>query len=203
VPAVVLGLLGVPALTGSGALAVAVAVFGHVLWVAQMARHRKRPRLDWGLRLVLTGTAFLFPATLLGLGFAFGLLSGPQLGTTSAVVALGGWISLTIAGMLLKIVPFLVWYRIYAPQVGKAPVPTLPQLAWPAAEAAAYGLLTAAMILLPIAIATGHVFWIRAAAAVLSLGALAFKGSLGRILWHFARGRARAAAARPAEAPAR
>jgi hypothetical protein len=91
----------------------------------------------------------------------------------------------------------------YAPQVGKTQVPTLPQLAWPAAEATAYGLLTAAMILLPIAIAVGHVFWIRAAAAVLSLGALAFAGSLGRILWHFARGTARVAAARPAEASAR
>jgi hypothetical protein len=202
-PAVVLGLLGVPALTAPGALAVAVAVFGHTLWVARMARHRKRPRLDWGLRLVLTGTVFLFPVTLLGLGFAFGLLSGPQLGTAYAVLALGGWVSLTIAGMMLKIVPFLVWYRVYAPQVGKAQVPTLPQLAWPAAEATAYGLLTAAMILLPIAIATSHVFWIRATAAMLSLGALAFGGSLGRILWHFARGTARAAAARPAEAPAR
>jgi hypothetical protein len=203
VPAVALGLLGVPALTGPGALAVAVAVFGHTLWVARMVRHRKRPRLDWGLRLVLTGTAFLFPVTLLGLGFAFGLLSGPQLGTAYAVLALGGWVSLTIAGMMLKIVPFLVWYRIYAPQVGKAQVPALPQLAWPPAEATAYGLLTAAMILLPIAIATGHVVWIRATAAVLSLGALAFGVSLGRILWHLARGTARAAAARPAAAPAR
>jgi hypothetical protein len=203
VPAVALGLLGVPALTGPGALAVAVAVFGHTLWVARMVRHRTRPRLDWGLRLVLTGTAFLFPVTLLGLGFAFGLLSGPQLGTAYAVLALGGWVSLTIAGMMLKIVPFLVWYRIYAPQVGKAQVPALPQLAWPAAEATAYGLLTAAMILLPIAIATGHVVWIRATAAVLSLGALAFGVSLGRILWHLARGTARAAAARPAAAPAR
>ena len=26
-----------------------------------------------------------------------------------AVIVLGGWVSLTIAGMMLKIVPFLVW----------------------------------------------------------------------------------------------
>jgi hypothetical protein len=82
-------------------------------------------------------------------------------------------------------------------------VPTLPQLAWPAAEASAYGLLTIAMIFLPIAIAAGHEIWIRAAAAVLSLGALAFTTSLGRILWHFTRRTARAAPVRPAEAHAR
>ena len=36
--------------------------------------------------------------------------------------------------MMLKIVPFLVWYRVYAPRAGRQPVPTLAQLSWPAAE---------------------------------------------------------------------
>jgi hypothetical protein len=108
VPVVVVGLLAVPGLIGPGAFAVTAAVFGHGLWVVRMTRHRKRPQLDWGLRFVLTGTAFLLPATVLGLGFAFELLSGPPLGTAYAVLSLGGWVSLTITGMMLKIVPFLV-----------------------------------------------------------------------------------------------
>ncbi len=192
VPAVVLGLLGVPALVGPGAVAVALAALGHAVWVVRMVRQRKRPQLDWGLSFVLTGTVFLLPVTSLGLGLALDLFSGPRLGLCYAVLGLGGWVSLTIAGMMLKIVPFLVWYRVYSPQVGKAPVPTLPQLAWPAGEASAYALLTAGMILLPIAVAAGEAVWIRAAGAVLSLGALAFGASIGRILCHLTRGTVRA-----------
>jgi len=194
VPAVVVGLLGAPVLIVPGALAVALAAAGHALWVARMARHRKRPQLDWGLRFVLTGTVFLLPATILGLGFALGVFSGPHLGLAYAVLALGGWISLTIVGMMLKIVPFLVWYRVYSPLAGKAPVPTLAQLSWPAGEATAYALLTGAMVLLPIALVMGEVAWIRAAGAVLSLGALAFGASIGHVLRKLIRSVARPAA---------
>jgi hypothetical protein len=203
VPAIMVGLLGIPALIAPGALAVALAVLGHGVWVVRMARHRKRPQLDWGLRFVLTGAAFLLPATSLGLGFAFDAVSGPQLGTAYAVLALGGWVSLTIAGMMLKIVPFLVWYRVYSPHAGKRPVPTLPQLEWPAAEASAYALLLAGMTLLPIAIAVGDVVWIRVAGTILALGAIAFGASLGRIVCHLTRRAATSAPVRPAEMPAR
>ena len=37
---------------------------------------------------------------------------------TYGVLALGPWASLTIVGMLLKIVAFLVWYRVYGPRAG-------------------------------------------------------------------------------------
>jgi hypothetical protein len=187
VPAVVLGLLGVSALIAPGALAVALAALGHAVWVVRMARHRKRPQLDWGLRFALTGTVFLLPVTALGLGFALDLFSGPHLGSSYAVLVLGGWASLTIVGMMLKIVPFLVWYRVYSPQAGKAPVPTLAQLSWPGGEVSAYLLLTGGMVLLPIAVATGEAEWVRAAGAVLSLGALAFGLSIGHILRHLTR----------------
>ena len=63
-----------------------------------------------------------------------------------AVLVLGGWVSLTIAGMMLKIVPFLVWYRAYSPRVGREPVPTLAQLSWPRVEGVAYVLLTGGVI---------------------------------------------------------
>jgi hypothetical protein len=202
VPALVLGLLGVPALVAPGALAVALAALGHTVWVVRMARHRKRPQLDWGLRFVLTGTAFLLPVTALGLGFAFDLLSGPQLGSSYAVLALGGWVSLTIAGMMLKIVPFLVWYRVYGPRAGKAPVPTLGQLSWPGGEVSAYLLLTGGMVLLPIAIAAEEAEWIRAAGAILSLGALTFGVTIGHVLHPLMRAVTRESAA-PVQAHAR
>src|SRR5574341_1427669 len=151
-----------------------------------MVRSRKRPALDWGLRLALTGTAFLVAGTLAGLGFAFDLLSGPRAGLAYAALALGGWASLTIIGTMLKVVPFLVWYHAYASLVGKAPVPTLAQLSWPAAERAAYWLLTGGMTLLAGALAAGDATWIRLAGAALAAGALAFVAALARVLHHLA-----------------
>jgi hypothetical protein len=202
VPAVVIGLLGMPMLVRPGAVAVAVAAMGHAVWVARMVRQRKRPALDWGLRFALTGTGFLLPATGLGLGFAFDLISGPHLALAYAVLALGGWVSLTIAGIMLKIVSFLVWYEVYSPQAGKCPVPTLPQLAWRAGERAAYALLSSGMILLPMAVASGDTAWISAAGVVLSLGAIAFGGSIGRILSHLTGHRAKTERAMPTAAAA-
>ena len=72
---------------------------------------------------------------MLGVALATDRLSGPRVALAYAVVVLGGWVSLTIVGMMLKIVPFLVWYRAYGPRAGREPVPTLAQLSWPRAEA--------------------------------------------------------------------
>lgn len=194
VPGLVAGLLlEASALTVVGASLVAVAVAGHLAWVAEMAWRGKRPSLDWGLRFVLTGAAFLSPATLLGLGFATGLWSGPRLALAYGVLALGGWVSLTIAGMMLKIVPFLVWYRAYGPRAGRRPVPTLAQLGWPAGEGTAYALLTTGLATLAIAIGIGDAAVITIAATLVAAGGLAFGLALVRVLGHL-RARARQAA---------
>jgi len=203
VPAVVVGLLGAPALVGPGAIAVAVAVAAHLTWVWCMARDRKRPGLDWGLRFVLTGSVFLIGAAIIGLALAFDLLSGPRAAMAYAVLALGGWVSLTIVGMMLKIIPFLVWYRVYAPWAGRAPVPTLAQLGWPAAERLGYGLLTGGVASLAAALATGHVELIRAAGAVLAAGALCFAATVASALHHMALCGRRPAIAGASDAPTR
>jgi hypothetical protein len=184
VPATVVGLLLESRLAVLGAIAVAAAVTAHLGWILTMVRARRRPALDWGLRFVLVGAAFLVPATGLGLALAAGAVNGPRWALAYAAVALGGWASLTIAGMMLKIVPFLVWYRVYSPHAGKAPVPMLAQLSWPRAEGLAYALLVGGFALLPAAVAIGQVEWIRAAGSVLFLGALAFAAALARVLRH-------------------
>jgi hypothetical protein len=185
VPAVAAGLaLGRPALVLPGAVAVAVALGVHAGLVAGFAWHRKRPTLDWGLRFVLTGTACLVPSGALGLALALGVGSGPRAALAYAVLALGGWVSLTIVGMMLKIVPFLVWYRVYAPRAGRERVPTLAQLSWPAAERLAYGLLTAGTLGLAATVAVGKPAAIAVTGTIVSLGALAFAAALGRTLGH-------------------
>jgi hypothetical protein len=185
VPVVVGGVLAqAPAITGLGAIAVAAAVAAHLVWIAGMARSRKRPVLDWGLRFTLIGAAFLVPSTALGLGFALDLVSGPRLGLAYAVLVLGGWVSLTIVGMLLKIVPFLVWYRAYGPHVGRRPVPTLAQLGWPAVEGVALALLTVGIAGLAGAVALGDAVWIRLTGLVVAGGAVAFATVIGCALHH-------------------
>jgi hypothetical protein len=188
VSGLVLGLLVQPALAGPAAVAVATAVAGHLWWVIRIAHDRRRPALDWGLRFVLTGAAFLAPATALGLAFALGLLHGPRPALAYAVVTLGGWVSLTIAGMMLKIVPFLVWLRVYSPHAGRAPVPTLAQLSWPAGEALAFALLVGGVLGVAAAVAVGHIAWIRGAGMLLALGAATLALTIARILSHLVRG---------------
>jgi hypothetical protein len=195
VPVLVAGLVREHAAsTVVGASLVAIAVAGHLAWVAEMAWDRKRPSLDWGLRLVLTGAVFLPAATVLGLGFATALWSGPRLGLAYAVLALGGWVSLTIAGMMLKIVPFLVWYRAYGAQAGRRPVPRLADLGWPAGERTAYALLTSGMIALAIGAAAGDAAAITTGGILVATGGLAFGLVLARVLGHL---RARAHQAAP------
>jgi hypothetical protein len=200
VPGVVAGLLGVPGLVAPGAIAIAAAIAGHLAWILRMARSRRRPALDWGLRFVLTGSAFMIPAAAAGLGLALDLLSGPRASLAYAVLALGGWVSLNIVGMMLKIIPFLVWYRVYAPRAGRGPVPTLVQLGWPASEALAYALLTGGTAALAAALATGNPRLIVAAGSVLAAGALCFAASIARVLRHLASGGRQSAAAPGARA---
>jgi hypothetical protein len=187
IPLVVGGLLvEASSVTLIGAVAVAVAIAVHVGSVLAMARARKRPRLDWGLRFVLAGASALVPATALGLGLATGVVSGPRAAIAYGVLAFGGWITLTIIGMMLKIVPFLVWYRVYAGHVGRVVVPTLAQLSSPRLEAASFVLLVAGVGALALGVGAGHVVTIRAAGAIVALGALAFGLSLARVLRHLA-----------------
>lgn len=197
VPAVVVGLALQSPLAPVGALAVAAAVGGHLAWVVEMLRTRRRPALDWGLRFAVAGTAFLVPATTLGLALVFGLAAGPRATLAYAVLALGGWASLTIVGMMLKIVPFLVWYRVYAPQAGRTPVPTLAALSWPRAEGLAWAFLVPGQVVLALAVAAGEAAWIRAAGLLVLAGAVLFAAALARVLVHL-RARPTVPTARPA-----
>lgn len=189
VPALVIGLAaGIAALVAAGALAIAAAAAAHVVWIAGMVRTRKRPQLDWPLRFVLTGTAFAVPAMALGLALALDVTGGPRIALAYFTLILGGWASLTIAGMMLKIVPFLVWYRVYGPRVGRMPVPTLAELSPARFESVAYWLLGGGVLALAIALALGDLAAIRGAGVVLAAGAVAFATALGHVMVHLVRG---------------
>jgi hypothetical protein len=184
VPAVVVGLLAAPTLAAAGALAVAASIATHVVWVASLLRGSRRPAFDWALRFLVAGAAYLAVAAALGVTLAFGAVGGPRWALTYGVLVLGGWASLTIVGMMLKIVPFLVWYRVYAPRAGRLPVPGLADLRWPITEAVAFIALTGGIAVLAIGVGVGHAEAIRAAAAIVSVGALAFVATIATMLHH-------------------
>jgi len=204
VPAVVAGLLlGQAALLIAGATVVAASLAVHAAWVVNFARHRKRPALDWGLRFVLTGTACLALAAGLGLVILLRPGGAPGLVIPYAVVALGGWVSLTIVGMMLKIVPFLVWYRVYAPRAGREPVPVVAQLTWPAVERLAYVLLAGGTLALALAISSGSRPAVAAASVAVASGSVVFAVALGRTLLHVLPGPGRRLAPSPVAAAPR
>jgi hypothetical protein len=197
-PAVSLGLCGAArGLLLAGTLAIAAAVTGHLVWIVTTVRSRKRPALDTGLRLVLTGALALPLAATLGVALALDVAAGPRVALAYATLALGGWVSLTIAGMLLKIVPFLVWYRAYAPWVGRAPVPALAELSSTRGERLAWLLLGAGVAALTVALWMGDVVWIRVAGTVVAAGAVTLAATLARVLAHLV-----GHAPRAADAPA-
>ena len=184
VPAVVIGLLVAPPVATTGALAIAAAVIAHVVWVAGLVRTSRRPDFDWALRFLVAGATYLSAGAVLGVALAFGVIGGPRWALAYGVVVLGGWASLTIVGMMLKIVPFLVWYRVYAPVAGRMPVPGLADLRSPATEAVTFVALTGGVAALAVSVGLGDAAAIRAAAALVLVGTLAFAATILTLLHH-------------------
>jgi hypothetical protein len=90
-------------------------------------RQRKRRDLDPGLRLAAAALCLLAVATAMGGVLALTGFTGPNI-----VVAYVGSIilgvTLFVAAIYYKIVPFLVWYHRFAPLAGRGPVPTVADL---------------------------------------------------------------------------
>lgn len=88
-------------------------------------RSRRRRLLEWPLRAFVAGAAIV-PLSTTG-GVVMTVMEGsvpPPWTAAYGAAAIAGALSLMILGMLLKIVPFLVWMTVYGPIVGKARVPT-------------------------------------------------------------------------------
>ena len=102
---------------GCGALVIQIAGYLHT---------RHRPQLDPGLRLVLSGAAFIVLAALLGTGIIISD-AGARLVTAYGVALLGGLL-LFVAGHHYKILPFLLWNHRFAPHAGRRPLPKIADL---------------------------------------------------------------------------
>lgn len=90
-------------------------------------RHRRKPRLDPGLRLAGGGLVLLGVAACFAPFFVANGLAAPRL-ATAYVTLLVGSASLFVAGHYYKILPFLIWFHRFGPLVGRRVVPRVADL---------------------------------------------------------------------------
>ena len=192
-----IGLLGlIPALI-LGASAVTTVFAGLILlgftcsgWsLARVLRSRKKRRLDPGLRAFLCGMMGLEVAGLVGLtltwpGTPWGSALGGLNAMTYAILVFAGGLMPVVAGMMVKIVPFLTWLQAYGPRVGREPTPPAVSLTHPKMESWAMLLGGAALILLLAGAWMLNETVLRAGAWFLAAGAALFVIDMAGVLRH-------------------
>ncbi|MCC6353423.1 MAG: hypothetical protein IT577_06030 [Verrucomicrobiae bacterium] len=178
---------------GSRALAIVsgllvAAGFGiYAMEIAAILRARRRAALDPGLITFLGALAAIPPTCALGFVAAtIGQASlAPALRLAYAFAALFGIVIPAIVGMLYKILPFLVWHRVYGPRVGREPVPTFAQMVSPPLQTATSTLFLVALALLLAGILDAQMAPVAGGAALWLLGLLCFVGNVARAMRHW------------------
>lgn len=178
---------GSRALAIASGLLVAAGLGIYAMELTAILRTRRRAALDPGLITFLGALAMLAPTCALGfLAVALGDRAvGPALRLAYAFTALFGIVFPAIIGMLYKILPFLVWHRVYGPRVGREPVPTFAEMVSPALQTA-----TSLLFLVGLALLTAGILDVKAApiaggAAIWLLGMLCFVGNVALVMRHW------------------
>ncbi len=166
-----------------------LAAFGLFLWkMVEVLRTRRRPRLDWGLRHALSAMAYLGVLIPLGLWLSVGWFPSEEVGARLAfgygVLALLGWVSVMIIGMMYKIIPFLVWHHRYSDLVGLRPVPSATQFLGDAIPRAEFWLLHAGILTTVAGLILESALLVQAGTIGLAVAGMAFIICLGQIYRH-------------------
>jgi hypothetical protein len=165
----------------------ALTVYGWEL--AAILRARKRRTLDWGIKYFLTAIVLLAPLSLLAVvlswpGLPLNSFTG-QLENLYGFLGLIGVITFAIIGMLYKIIPFLVWFGCYSREIGRARVPSLPELYSARLQALGYWTYLAGFATTSVAILASHESAVRAGCALLALSVATLAVNVARMLTHF------------------
>ena len=152
-------------------------------------RHRRV--LDWGMKYFLTAIALLIPLSIVALVLSWSRLPlnafTMQLENVYGLLALLGFVSLAILGMLYKIVPFLVWFHSYSRHIGRAKVPALAEMYSVPLQIVGYWTYLAGLAVISVATAWSHEIAIRWGGGLLALSLAIFAVNMGKILAHFVR----------------
>jgi hypothetical protein len=171
----------------AGLIVVALAVYGWEL--VAILRARKRRALDWGIRTFLVAVALLVPVSVLALVLSWPTLPlNPftgQLENVYGFLGLLGVVALAILGMLHKILPFLVWFGVYSPLVGRAQLPTTAQMVSERLQAGGFWSYLAGLAVVTAGILRESEPVVRSGGALLLLSLLLFAANAARVLNHF------------------
>jgi hypothetical protein len=161
------------------------------LELAAILQARKRKTLDWGIKTFLTAVALLLPLSILAV-----VLSWPGLPLTALTTQLEnlygflgllGVVSLAVIGMLYKIIPFLVWYKSYSHEIGRAQVPSLADMYSARWQALGYWTYLAALAVTGVAIVLGSEPGVRVGCALLGLSLATLALNVATMLRHLFR----------------
>lgn len=171
-------------------------LLAYVAHAAHMMSHRHRRQLELSMRFAAAAWAFLALTATLALLWNVGLLpraveaiAPGRFEPRQMAVGLGylgamGWISLLIAGMMYKIVPFLVWYALYREQVGRKKVPLLKDLWSERGGRFAFALLVPGIALTSAGLALTLPLLAQVGAWLAFAGALTFAATIAQVMAH-------------------
>ena len=179
-------------------------VAGLVVFLIELSaivRRRKRHTLDWGLKSFLTAVSLVLPLAVLSLvlcwpGLPLTSLTG-QLENLYGFLGFAGFISFAIIGMLYKILPFLVWFKSYSRQVGRAQVPSLSDMYSSAGQAMGYWSYVVGLLVTSVGIVRSSETFTRTGCAFLGLGLLTLLLNVGSMMRHLLQPRLKPLAASP------
>lgn len=153
-----------------------------------VVRSRRKRMLDTGVRAFLAGGGALAAAWVLGIVLAAWPGAGDAFSMNGEVaygfLAIVGALALSVGGMMLKIVPFLVWMRRYGPVIGREPVPLASKLPSPALERAWFELHLLGLVLVLLGLARSEASWLVAGWAAILAASLASLANHGRVAAH-------------------
>jgi hypothetical protein len=154
-------------------------------------RARKRRSLDWGLKTFLIAIALLIPVSVLALTLSWPQLPmNPffnQLENVYGFLGILGVVTLAILGMLYKILPFLVWFGVYSPHVGRRQLPTTAQMVSEPLQAGGLWVYLAGLAIISAAILRENELGVRIGGVVLFASLVMFALNAVKVLAHFFR----------------
>ncbi|ACB74189.1 hypothetical protein Oter_0901 [Opitutus terrae PB90-1] len=146
------------------------------------ATRRKRV-IEPGLRGFFAGLSLLMVAGLAGAALACGV-GDLQAALGYGVLAILGGLLASVQGMLCKIVPFLVWMRVYGPRVGRQVTPQAGTLGRANLERLWVWLHVSGALLLAVGAGVAHVGVLALGATLFAAGQIALLVSLGTTARH-------------------
>jgi hypothetical protein len=129
-----------------------------------------------GLYLAAAAHVFLLAAVALGLFLSLSSGQHPQVVAAYGIAGVVGWLTLFVAGVYHRILPFLTWLERFSSKVGTPGVPKVADLTKPRLTWAAHTLLAIGAAAVSVAALGGSPTGARTGAVVFALGALTLLG---------------------------